>query len=50
MAIEHKTVRFEVKATGGDGGTGEGIGNAFFMVDTYGDIVAPGAFTPSLPL
>lgn len=46
---EHKTVRFEVKATGNDGSTGEGIGNAFFQVDTYGDIMAPGAFVLDLP-
>ena len=46
--MERKIVPFEVKATSGDGSTGEGIGNAFHLIDSYGEIVAPGAFTDTL--
>lgn len=49
MSIERRIVGFDFKATGGDGSTGEGLGNTFHTVDSYDDIVKPGAFLQDLP-
>ncbi len=41
---------FEYKVSSGEGaGSFEGLANAFFNVDSYGDIVCKGAFSESLP-
>lgn len=46
--MEFKIIPFEVKAAG-DGSAGEGIGNAFHTLDSYNEIVAPGAFIDTIP-
>lgn len=46
-ASEHRSFAFSVKATG-DGGEVEGYGSVFKNVDSYGDIILPGAFGDSL--
>ena len=46
--MERKVIPFEIKATSSDGSTGEGIANAFHLIDSYGEIVAPGAFTDTI--
>lgn len=49
MNIERRVMAFEIKATSGDGSTGEGIASAFHNVDSYDDIVSPGAFVADMP-
>jgi HK97 family phage prohead protease len=46
--MEFKTLKFEVKATAGDGSTGDGIAAAFHNIDAYYDIIAPGAFVDDI--
>ncbi len=49
MKTERFVVPFEVKALGeGDSRTFEGYGSVFGVLDSYADIVAPGAFKRSL--
>jgi len=49
MKSERLVVAFEVKALGeGDTRTFEGYGSVFNVIDSYADIVAPGAFKRSL--
>lgn len=49
MNTERFVVPFEVKALGeGDSRTFEGYGSVFGVLDSYADIVAPGAFKRSL--
>jgi HK97 family phage prohead protease len=45
--LRHITRPFEIKEIGADG-TFSGYGSVFGNVDSYGDIVAPGAFSASL--
>src|SRR6185437_2233995 len=48
--LMYKSLPFvEVKATGGDGSEFEGYCAAFNNVDSYGDVILPGAFAKSLP-
>src|SRR5574343_542957 len=47
MQLKHLDVGFEVK-TVDDNGTFTGYGSIFGVVDSYYDVVAPGAFTDSL--
>ena len=47
VQLRHITRPFEIKEVGADG-TFAGYGSVFWNVDSYGDIVAPGAFTDSL--
>jgi uncharacterized protein len=46
-AIHHKNVPFKVKATNDDG-TFSGYASVFGNVDSYNEVVAPGAFAASL--
>lgn len=48
MKIKRKSFRFEVKAAEDAAGTFEGYGNVFNVLDSYNEIVAPGAFTQTL--
>lgn len=45
---EMKHLLLEVKLANGDGGAFEGISSVYGNVDSYGDIVEPGAFTKTL--
>lgn len=45
--LEHKNMAFEVKALD-DSGTFEGYGAAFGNIDSWGDVIEPGAFKKSL--
>jgi HK97 family phage prohead protease len=47
--LERKTVAFELKAVGDDGGWFEGYAAVFNNIDWWGDIIAPGAFQDTLP-
>jgi hypothetical protein len=47
MKIKHLTRPFKIKAVEDDG-TFEGYGSVFNVIDSYRDIVLPGAFTDSL--
>lgn len=47
MKLAHLPTRLEIKAAD-DSGTVEGLGSVFGNIDSYGDIVAPGAFAKSL--
>lgn len=47
MKLKHLTRPFEVKSIADDG-TFEGYGSVFNVLDSYRDIVAPGAFAASL--
>lgn len=47
--LKHKQVPFKAK-TVADDGTFKGYASVFGNVDSYGDIVAPGAFTQSIAL
>lgn len=49
MNLELKILPFEMKATEGDGSEFEGIASGFNNVDSYGDIICPGAFKDTLP-
>lgn len=50
MKLKRKSFAFEIKASGDDAeaGTFEGYGNVFNVLDSYNEIVAPGAFTQTL--
>lgn len=50
MKLQRKSFSFEFKAAvdGTEPGTFEGYGSVFGVLDSYNDIVAPGAFTDSL--
>lgn len=48
MKMKRKSFQFEMKAAGDDTGTFEGYGNVFGVLDSYNEIVAPGAFADSL--
>lgn len=51
MRLERMVVPFQFKAAGGDGaeaGTFTGYGSVFGPVDSYGDVIAPGAFKQTL--
>lgn len=48
MKLKRKSFTYEVKAADGDAGTFSGYGNVFNVLDSYNEIVAPGAFTESL--
>lgn len=48
MKLNRKSFAFEMKAADGESGTFEGYGNVFGVLDSYNDIVAPGAFTDTL--
>ncbi|WP_186145467.1 HK97 family phage prohead protease [Burkholderia gladioli] len=47
MAVKRMDVGFQIKAVK-DTGEFEGYGSVFGVVDSYGDVVQPGAFTKSL--
>lgn len=47
MKLEHKQIAFETKAVGDDG-TFSGYGSVFGNIDSYREIVAPGAFKQSI--
>lgn len=48
MELERKILSFELKAASSDGSTFEGYANAFNNIDSYGEIVVPGAFADTL--
>lgn len=48
MKMNRKSFAFEMKAAGDESGTFEGYGNVFGVLDSYDEIVAPGAFAESL--
>lgn len=48
MKLQRKSFAFDMKAAGDESGTFEGYGNVFGVLDSYNEIVAPGAFTDSL--
>lgn len=48
MKMKRKSFQFEIKAMGDEPGTFEGYGNVFNVLDSYNDIVAPGAFADTL--
>lgn len=48
MKMNRKSFAFEMKAAGDESGTFEGYGNVFGVLDSYNEIVAPGAFSASL--
>ncbi len=48
MQLERKELPFELKATAGDGSTFDGYAACFHNVDSYGDIIAKGAFADGL--
>lgn len=48
MKLNRKSFAFEMKAAGDESGTFEGYGNVFNVLDSYNEIVAPGAFAKSL--
>lgn len=47
--MQRRVVDFLMKAASGDGSTGDGLGAAFHNIDTYGEIISPGAFIQDLP-
>lgn len=49
MEIQRRELKFEIRATSGDGSTGDGIANAFYTIDSYGTMFVPGSFTQDLP-
>lgn len=50
MSLLYKTLRFfDVKAEGGDGSEFSGYCAVFNNVDSYGDVILPGAFAKGLP-
>lgn len=50
IELQYKEFRFDhVKAAGGDGSIFEGYCAAFNNVDSYGDVIMPGAFAKTLP-
>lgn len=49
MKAEKRTRAFELKSSAEDGSWFEGIANAKFMIDSYGDITDNGAFEKDLP-
>jgi len=49
MQLEHKSLAFDLKASSDDESGFEGYGSVFFVADSYGDIIPPGAFKSYLP-
>lgn len=48
MKLERRVVPFDIRNLGADDGTFEGYGSVFGVIDSYADIVAPGAFKRTL--
>lgn len=48
MKLQRKSFAFDMKAADGESGTFEGYGNVFGVLDSYDEIMAPGAFADTL--